>query len=221
MSSPMARKNTKAGGSRDAAKEATRLQLIDAAMLAFGEQGFDAPSLDSICERAGLTRGAFYVHFQDRDELIAAVMGRFNGALHHLMIAREGEPLDLQRVIRFFVDAVEGGLYPPRTGAVRLHHVLDAAARSQVILAQRATMQGQAVALLTEAARVAQVSGRIRDDVTPSSLGTLLLALATGIETMQELGYTPAVRSAGEALLRLLEPPPRARAPPKRSRPGR
>ena len=50
---------------RDAAKKETRSALIRAALKLFHEEGFDGPSLDAICARAGYTRGAFYVHFKD------------------------------------------------------------------------------------------------------------------------------------------------------------
>src|SRR5262245_54025434 len=61
---------------REQAKAETREALIMAAFEEFGAHGLEAPSLDAICARAGYTRGAFYVHFKDRDELIAAVMER-------------------------------------------------------------------------------------------------------------------------------------------------
>jgi len=52
----------------------TRQSLIEAARHEFALHGLDKPSLDSICERAGFTRGAFYVHFRSRRELIAVVV---------------------------------------------------------------------------------------------------------------------------------------------------
>ena len=58
--------------SRDLAKQETREALIQAGMDAFSEEGVDLPSLDAICARAGFTRGAFYVHFKDREDFFAA-----------------------------------------------------------------------------------------------------------------------------------------------------
>ena len=62
---------------RAAAKAASREAIITAAIEAFAEQGLDGPSLDDICARAGYTRGAFYVQFKDRDDLIVAVTERY------------------------------------------------------------------------------------------------------------------------------------------------
>ncbi|HVH04632.1 MAG TPA: TetR family transcriptional regulator, partial [Myxococcota bacterium] len=67
---------------RELAKQETREALVQAAIAEFAEKGLDLPSLDAICARAGFTRGAFYVHFRDREELLGAVMERALGAHH-------------------------------------------------------------------------------------------------------------------------------------------
>src|SRR5258708_36557590 len=61
---------------RELAKLRTRDAIVDAALEVFSAEGLDTPSLDAICARAGCTRGAFYVHFKDRDDLVAAAMER-------------------------------------------------------------------------------------------------------------------------------------------------
>lgn len=54
----------------------TRARLMDAAFEVFAENGFAGASLELICERAGLTRGAFYYNFEAKDDLFLAVMER-------------------------------------------------------------------------------------------------------------------------------------------------
>jgi len=93
---------------RERSKGATREALIEAAMAEFSERGLDAPSLDAICSRAGFTRGAFYVHFRDREELVAAVMERALVAFFDAIIATGDGPHDLERTVRRFEDAVVG-----------------------------------------------------------------------------------------------------------------
>lgn len=56
----------------DAAR--TRASILDAALVVFAERGFAATRLDAIAERCGVTRGAFYHHFDDKHALLAAVM---------------------------------------------------------------------------------------------------------------------------------------------------
>jgi len=54
--------------------EATRRSLIAAARDLFGEQGYASTSVDEIARRAGVTKGALYHHFRDKDDLFRAVV---------------------------------------------------------------------------------------------------------------------------------------------------
>jgi AcrR family transcriptional regulator len=59
----------------DAGKRArTRKKLIEAAAAVIGEKGFDRASLEEIAARAGMTRGAVYGNFKDKDELFLALV---------------------------------------------------------------------------------------------------------------------------------------------------
>lgn len=53
--------------------EMTRLALLRAARKLFGEQGYSATSLDEIVQAAKVTKGAFYHHYNGKQELFAAV----------------------------------------------------------------------------------------------------------------------------------------------------
>jgi AcrR family transcriptional regulator len=50
--------------------------LLDAALELFAEQGFGASSVPEICARAGLTKGAFYSNFADKEALFLALFDR-------------------------------------------------------------------------------------------------------------------------------------------------
>ena len=52
----------------------TRARLIEAASELIGERGFDGTSLEEIARRTGMTRGAIYGNFRNRDELFLAVV---------------------------------------------------------------------------------------------------------------------------------------------------
>jgi AcrR family transcriptional regulator len=55
-------------------RERTRAALIDAAASVIGEKGWDKTSLDEVARRAGMSRGAIYGNFRDREELFLAVV---------------------------------------------------------------------------------------------------------------------------------------------------
>jgi AcrR family transcriptional regulator len=52
----------------------TRAALVAAAAALIAERGMQDLSLEAVAERAGMSRGAFYGNFADRDELFMAVL---------------------------------------------------------------------------------------------------------------------------------------------------
>src|SRR4051812_28940180 len=59
--------------SREEKKAATRKKLLDAAAILIARHGAVATSLDAIAEKAGLTKGAVYSNFGNKEALIDAL----------------------------------------------------------------------------------------------------------------------------------------------------
>lgn len=59
---------------RQARSEATRQKIIDSAVDLFAEIGYAATGLGDIIERAGLTKGALYYHFDSKESLATAII---------------------------------------------------------------------------------------------------------------------------------------------------
>lgn len=55
-------------------KDITRHRIIDAASKRFKEDGFDGSGVATLMSDAGLTNGAFYAHFESKDDLVANVV---------------------------------------------------------------------------------------------------------------------------------------------------
>jgi TetR/AcrR family transcriptional regulator, transcriptional repressor for nem operon len=58
-------------------KRRTRHKILESARHLFNKKGFSEVSIDEIMENAGLTRGGFYRHFKDKDELFAETVRWF------------------------------------------------------------------------------------------------------------------------------------------------
>src|SRR5262245_37574694 len=58
-------------------KRDTRARILESARRLFNKKGFFEVSIDEVMENAGLTRGGFYRHFRDKDELYAEAVRRF------------------------------------------------------------------------------------------------------------------------------------------------
>jgi TetR/AcrR family transcriptional repressor of nem operon len=58
----------------DGHNDEVRARIVEVAARALRKEGLDAVSIPKLMKAAGLTHGAFYVHFKDRDELVAAAV---------------------------------------------------------------------------------------------------------------------------------------------------
>lgn len=186
----------------------TREALLRAGASLFAAKGLDGPSLDAICEKAGYTRGAFYVHFKDRDDFLVAVMEREGAPLLDAVLgAPGGEPVGLGEVVGRFVGAVASGAYPlTRRGGPKPHQLLDACMRSRKLRARYLGLLAETTGRLAEAVARAQAAGEVRGDVDPRALASTLLAAVIGAHTMLELGAPVDLPGAAGALLGMLAP---------------
>ncbi len=75
-------------GLRAAHVESTRRALLDTARRLFTENGFQATRTEEIAEQAGLTRGALYHHFKDKEDLFRAVHEEVIGEVAPLLRRR-------------------------------------------------------------------------------------------------------------------------------------
>lgn len=198
-----------ASEARAIAKQATRTALIAAAMAEFAENGLDTPSLDAICARAGFTRGAFYVHFKDRDELLVAVMEYVLGSFIDALIAAGDGAHDLEHTISRFADAV-AGVQDGRTDVVPLPanvplaRVLEATVRSPSLRQTFVRLLEQACERLAVTAVSGQGAGTVRRDIDPRTLALLLVTTALGVTVAIDVGLHLDPDKSRDAVLRLI-----------------
>jgi TetR/AcrR family transcriptional repressor of nem operon len=170
---------------REQTKHDTREALVKAALAEFAEHGLDA-SLDAICARAGFTRGAFYVHFKDRDDLVAAAIDKVLSR-HQDMLLAGG---DLRAtIVRFIALVMTGEGVTTGTPSWRFRHTLDACARLPAVRARYLKLQRQ---------------GPGRDDGAAHALAELLVVLTLGMSAASELGLPIDVLAGGAVLQRML-----------------
>ena len=102
---------------REEKKAQTRERLIDAAAKVFARKGFAATTLDEVAEEAGLTKGAVYSNFENKDDLVRAVLD-----------ARHQRMLDISERVH------EGSLEEMASEASKLFDVIEAQERDAFLL---------------------------------------------------------------------------------------
>src|SRR5205807_10250328 len=70
--------------SREEKKAQTRERLIEAAARVFADKGFATTSLDEVADAAGLTKGAVYSNFENKEDLVRAVLEVHDQRLHSI-----------------------------------------------------------------------------------------------------------------------------------------
>jgi AcrR family transcriptional regulator len=85
--------------------EATRAALVAAARELFAERGYAAVGTEEIVQRAGVTRGALYHHFSDKQDLMRAVLHDLSRELAEASAAAALKETDQWRQIVAAIDA--------------------------------------------------------------------------------------------------------------------
>jgi AcrR family transcriptional regulator len=71
--------------SHDQQKERTRRAFIQATIALILEKGYDAVSVTDIAERAGYGRGTFYLHFDNKEDVVWSILRRYFENLNALI----------------------------------------------------------------------------------------------------------------------------------------
>jgi AcrR family transcriptional regulator len=67
----------------------TREALLQAARDEFARRGLERARVEDIARRAGISKGAFYLHFATKEDAFREIVSRFLGALHDHALRRE------------------------------------------------------------------------------------------------------------------------------------
>lgn len=210
------------------ARPGVREALLEAARAEFARSGLERARVEDIARRAGVSKGAFYLHFPTKESAFEAIVQRFFGAVEELARRRE------EAEERFAADAA--GTSDPALAARQLElecildaDLLDTFWRNRQLLAALDAAGLRYAALMTDfrrrmrdysVARIAakQADGRLRADVDPEVVGDVLVGTYEGIaRRMVHLRERPDLLAWTRSFLRIvyegIQAPAHAAAP--------
>jgi AcrR family transcriptional regulator len=190
---------------KTAKAEATRRNLVAAARELFGQKGYAATSVDEVVRHAGVTKGAMYHHFRDKDDLFRAVVEEVKlevttAAADSYFAAAEGADPD-DTMLLTCLSVIDAHLDPvvQRITVLDARAVLSASARRELDARYE-------VALLRGALRAAMRAGTVeRQPIAQLAhllAGTLTEACALIADAADP---TTARTEVGDVIARLLE----------------
>ena len=166
--------------------EEIRRRIVDAAYESFWRLGFRRSSVDSIAERAGLTKRTVYAYFRSKDDLLAAVLQRYEElAAERLKHIGDRMPADRIGLIDSFFGQLGGwASTTPRwsgSGFTRLVvELADLPGHPARIIAHRAKAKTESwLAERLAAARVPNAQDRAREIMLLTE-GSMALTLIHG-----------------------------------------
>ena len=174
-----------------------RQAVLDVAVAAFIEHGYDATSMEMLATRLGLSKAAIYHHFPAKGQLLGEALDNALSGLEGVLLedgARDGTPEErlafvVRGAIRVLVDRL-----PYVTLLLRVRGNTDI---ERAALARRRAFDHAVTALVVEA----RDSGSVRADIQPAVVTRLLFGMINSIvEWYQPGGKESADQLATDVL---------------------
>jgi AcrR family transcriptional regulator len=190
---------------------ARKLQIINAACICFGQNGFHHSSMQDICKAAGLSPGAVYSYFASKEELIGAIL---EAALAQsaTILAQVGEKLttrdSIAEITRIYLESVdrreEGVPQPYDPFRVKVGLWAESLRNAELL----GPLKGNYIAIRDELTRIVQRGkerGELAVTVDPTTVIQLLLSLIEGYTLQRAIDETIDQRRYFQAVDALLD----------------
>lgn len=193
----------------------TRQQIIETAFLLFLKKGFKAVRLSDIERAAGITRGTFYYHFTNKEEVLKEGIHNY----YSLLNIQRTEEFERITTLREYVDLTIRKLteidnYTARTFSSEIPEILCLSLIVEVIALfpelKKVVMTSKMLRLskLEQLILSAKRAGELRSDIDTSILAKNLLNISVGVINYlimhQDVSYAlSGVRSQYEQLYAL------------------
>jgi AcrR family transcriptional regulator len=171
--------------------------ILEVAVAAFNEFGYDATSMGVLADRLGLSKSAIYHHFASKDEILERALDQALGSLEGVLdepAASEGSAADrLDHVLRGAVHVLVDRL-PYVTLLLRVRGNTEI---ERTALARRRAFDRRVMALV----EAAQAEGSLRTDIDGRIVERLLFGMINSIvEWYRPGGREDAARLADDVI---------------------
>ncbi len=161
--------------------EETRNTILEAALGLFSQHGYDATSVDQICQGAGISKGAFYHHFSSKQDLFLALMETWLVSVEGFFTGSAENIDDVPQVLEgmaamsdWLFDALEGG-FPI------LLEFWTQASRHPVIWKKAVAPYQRYLDYFTSLMRSGVEQGAFTSAIDPEAAARLLTAVVMGL----------------------------------------
>ncbi len=184
--------------------EETRRSILDAALNVLSEKGFSKTSFVDIAERIGMTKGAVYWHFKDKQALLAALTREMQKRMRALMSEQAAETVMLDGLAAYLAKRVAIATRDEYFRKFAFFILLQMEWSADMIAAVRkelASFREEPFNELSEILERARQRGELHKDVDLATAKDMLTSTWVGILTthFQGISTTDPVETAEEA----------------------
>lgn len=171
-----------AGSARPARLENGRRDLMDIAIDCFARYGYQGASIDRIAKAAGLTKGAIYYHFKDKEELLFAAVKNRVGQFERRVISDIGTVKDAIAALRHVTDVCLEHATKSNHRRLIVTLMVEAFGTNARLSAQFRHMMRRFRAFLRSIIEVGQRQGVFRTDVSAGTAAGVFAGAVMGAE---------------------------------------
>ncbi len=194
-------------------KQQRRQNLVDAAWRCVARGGYRSLTVDDVCAEAGLSKGAFYTYFDQKQDLLLALLDDDAAGLSDLVADAATQPSGVEQIRRFVAALVDRG---SDAAAVQLRADLWAEIPSEESVRLRFLEAMQQRRIRLAGLITAAVAADELVEVPANALAAVFLALGDGLMLHRALDPTgfrwSNVRRAIDEILEGLRPEVRRRS---------
>ncbi len=154
--------------------------ILDAAISIFSEKGYYSTTIDMIAEAASIGKGTVYLYFSSKEEILAKIINR-------AMVGQNKETKEAFKIndaykrLRAILEAGKVFLGDNATLASVLVTESMKALKNPEFRDRADDLYTEYLNLLIHALELGQRDGAFRNDFSPTTVGSLLISLRTGM----------------------------------------
>ena len=167
---------------RPARPENGRRDLMDIAIDCFARYGYQGASIDRIAKAAGLTKGAIYYHFKDKEELLFAAVKNRVGQFERRVISDIGAVKDAVTALRHVTDVCLEHATKSNHRRMIITLMVEAFGTNARLSAQFRDMMRRFRAFLRGIIEIGQQQGVFRADVNAATAAGVYAGAVMGAE---------------------------------------
>jgi AcrR family transcriptional regulator len=186
------------GDAGESGRASSRAALIGAALDEFAEKGYESATVAGIAERAGVTTGALYAHFDGKLDLLLETIG-MKTVDNFVRTINEAAARPWSEAVEVLASRLTRP--PDRRASLILDAILVARRDPAVAATLRSAIELHLKATVDAADR-GVAAGRLEPAVDPDDLSRLFLALSFGLLVLATLDEAPP---SDEALVRVTD----------------